>query len=318
MLTLERVNCHYAKVHVLHDVSLRVERGEIVCMIGPNAAGKTTTLRVISGLKEPTSGSVRYLDEDVTHLLPFQRVARGLVLVPEGRQIFPKFTVLDNLRMGAYQRADRGDIAADLEDVYELFPRLRERRGQHGGAPSGGGPQMPAPAPRAHGPPPPLSAPRRAAPRPRPHRRQRDRTHHPRAGGPRPHHRARGAECGHGPRAGRPRLSPGVGAHLAARYRRRARPDRRRAQALPGRFVTTLLDVMAVRTTSDPVRALVELGEPGRRVEERSCDVLVVGGGTGGVAAAAGARRAGGGGGLPGGGAWIRRPRPAPGRVGRA
>src|SRR5262249_39372385 len=89
MLTLERVNCHYAKVHVLHDVSLRVERGEIVCMIGPNAAGKTTTLRVISGLKELTSGSVRYLDEDITRLLPFQRVARGLVLVPEGRQIFP-------------------------------------------------------------------------------------------------------------------------------------------------------------------------------------------------------------------------------------
>ncbi len=142
MLTLERVNCHYAKVHVLHDVSLRVERGEIVCMIGPNAAGKTTTLRVISGLKEPTSGSVRYLDEDITHLLPFQRVARGLVLVPEGRQIFPKFTVLDNLRMGAYQRADRGDLAADLDNVYELFPRLRERREQRGGSLSGGEQQM--------------------------------------------------------------------------------------------------------------------------------------------------------------------------------
>src|SRR5215468_10939929 len=84
MLTLERVNCHYAKVHVLHDVSLRVERGEIVCMIGPNAAGKTTTLRVISGLKELTSGSVRYLDEDITRLLPFQRVARGLVPIVVG------------------------------------------------------------------------------------------------------------------------------------------------------------------------------------------------------------------------------------------
>src|SRR5262249_34824292 len=168
MLTLERVNCHYAKVHVLHDVSLRVERGEIVCMIGPNAAGKTTTLRAISGLKELTSGSVRYLDEDITRLLPFQRVARGLVLVPEGRQIFPKFTVLDNLRMGAYQRADRGAIAGDLENVYELFPRLRERREQRGGSLSGGGQQMLAlrggvlappprpPLPRAAARPPPL------------------------------------------------------------------------------------------------------------------------------------------------------------------
>src|SRR5499433_2142753 len=142
MLTLERVNCHYAKVHVLHDVSLRVERGEIVCMIGPNAAGKTTTLRVISGLKELTSGSVRYLDEDITRLLPFQRVARGLVLVPEGRQIFPRFTVLDNLLMGAYQRPDRNDLAADLSACYDLFPRLRERRTQLGGSLSGGEQQM--------------------------------------------------------------------------------------------------------------------------------------------------------------------------------
>ena len=107
MLELERVNCHYAKVHVLHDVSLEVKRGEIVCLIGPNAAGKTTTLRVIAGLKAPSAGQVRYLGEDITRLLPFERVACGLVLVPEGRQIFPKFAVLDNLRMGAYQRADR-------------------------------------------------------------------------------------------------------------------------------------------------------------------------------------------------------------------
>ena len=142
MLELNRVNCHYAKVHVLHDVSLTVDRGEIVCMIGPNAAGKTTTLRVIAGLKEPSAGHIRYEGSDITRLLPFERVERGLVLVPEGRQIFPKFTVLDNLKMGAYQRADRGSIGGDLESVYELFPRLSERLQQRGGSLSGGEQQM--------------------------------------------------------------------------------------------------------------------------------------------------------------------------------
>jgi len=142
MLELDRIDCHYAKVHVLHDVSLKVDRGEIVCIIGPNAAGKTTTLRVVAGLKEASAGHVRYLGEDITQLLPFERVERGLVLVPEGRQIFPKFTVLDNLRMGAYQRPDRGDIDGDLEEVYELFPRLRERVQQRGGSLSGGEQQM--------------------------------------------------------------------------------------------------------------------------------------------------------------------------------
>jgi branched-chain amino acid transport system ATP-binding protein len=142
MLELDRVSCHYAKVHVLHDVSLKVNRGEIVCIIGPNAAGKTTTLRVIAGLKESSAGHVRYEGEDITRLLPFERVERGLVLVPEGRQIFPKFTVLDNLKMGAYQRPDRNAISGDLESVYELFPRLRERLQQRGGSLSGGEQQM--------------------------------------------------------------------------------------------------------------------------------------------------------------------------------
>ena len=142
MLELDRIDCHYAKVHVLHDVSLKVDRGEIVCIIGPNAAGKTTTLRVVAGLKEASAGHVRYLGEDITRRRPFERVERGLVLVPEGRQIFPKFTVLDNLRMGAYQRPDRGDIGGDLEEVYELFPRLRERVQQRGGSLSGGEQQM--------------------------------------------------------------------------------------------------------------------------------------------------------------------------------
>jgi branched-chain amino acid transport system ATP-binding protein len=142
MLELKRIDCHYAKVHVLHGVSLAVNRGEIVSMIGPNAAGKTTTLRVMAGLKQPSAGQVRYLGEDITRLLPFERVQRGLVLVPEGRQIFPKFTVLDNLRMGAYQRPDRGALDGDLESVYGLFPRLRERLEQRAGSLSGGEQQM--------------------------------------------------------------------------------------------------------------------------------------------------------------------------------
>jgi branched-chain amino acid transport system ATP-binding protein len=142
MLELDRIDCHYAKVHVLRGVSLAVNSGEIVSMIGPNAAGKTTTLRVMAGLKQPSAGQVRYLGEDVTRLLPFERVRRGLVLVPEGRQIFPKFTVLDNLRMGAYQRPDRGVLDGDLESVYGLFPRLRERLQQRAGSLSGGEQQM--------------------------------------------------------------------------------------------------------------------------------------------------------------------------------
>src|SRR5437667_9559244 len=142
MLELEGIDCHYAKVHAVRGVSLVVNRGEIVSMIGPNAAGKTTTLRVTAGLKPPSAGRIRYLGEDITRLLPFERVARGLVLVPEGRQIFPKFTVLDNLRMGAYQRRDRAHLDGDLETVYGLFPRLRERLGQRAGSLSGGEQQM--------------------------------------------------------------------------------------------------------------------------------------------------------------------------------
>ena len=142
MLELEHIDCHYAKVPVLHDVSIRVERGEIVCMIGPNAAGKTTTLRVMAGLKPPSSGRIRYLGEDITRRQPFERVERGLVLVPEGRQIFPKFTVLDNLRMGAYHRADRNGAEAEIRRIYELFPRLAERRQQRAGSLSGGEQQM--------------------------------------------------------------------------------------------------------------------------------------------------------------------------------
>ena len=142
MLELQAIDCHYAKVHVLRGVSLRVEEGEIVSIVGPNAAGKTTTLRTIAGLKAPSRGRVSFLGRDVTALPAFERVRSGLVLVPEGRQIFPKFTVLQNLLMGAYQRADRGRLDGDLGVLYDLFPRLRERRDQRAGSLSGGEQQM--------------------------------------------------------------------------------------------------------------------------------------------------------------------------------
>jgi branched-chain amino acid transport system ATP-binding protein len=142
MIEFERVNVHYGKNHVLKDVSVKVGEGEVVSLIGSNAAGKTTTLRAALGLKETTSGSLRFDGDDVTRLSTHERVRRGLVLVPEGRQVFIKFTVFENLLMGAYHRADRNDTDKELEYVFSLFPRLRERRAQKAGSMSGGEQQM--------------------------------------------------------------------------------------------------------------------------------------------------------------------------------
>ena len=142
MLELERINVRYGKNHVLKEVSLRVSAGEVVSLIGSNAAGKTTTLRTILGLKEAASGTVRFAGEDITSLSTHERVHRGLVLVPEGRQVFVKFTVVENLLMGAYHRADRNDAGKELDYVFGLFPRLHERRDQKAGSMSGGEQQM--------------------------------------------------------------------------------------------------------------------------------------------------------------------------------
>src|ERR1017187_2462828 len=142
MIEFERVNVHYGKNHVLKDVSVNVGEGEVVSLIGSNAAGKTTTLRTALGLKETTSGSLRFDGDDVTRLSTHERVRRGLVLVPEGRQVFIKFTVFENLLMGAYHRSDRNDTDKELEYVFSLFPRLRERRTQKAGSMSGGEQQM--------------------------------------------------------------------------------------------------------------------------------------------------------------------------------
>ena len=142
MLQLERVNVHYGKNHVLKDVSLTIGAGEIVALIGANAAGKTTTLRTTLGLKGVSSGKLLLDGQDITFASTPDRVRRRLVLVPEGRQVFVKFTVAENLAMGGYSRADRGRLEPDIERVYELFPRLRERRKQLAGSMSGGEQQM--------------------------------------------------------------------------------------------------------------------------------------------------------------------------------
>ncbi len=142
MLEFERLNVYYGKSHVLRGLSLKVLDGEVVSLIGANAAGKTTTLRTALGLKETVSGSVRFLDADINGLSTPERVQRGLVLVPEGRQVFTKFTVVENLLMGAYHRPDRNSAAKEMDGVFKLFPRLAERRQQKAGSMSGGEQQM--------------------------------------------------------------------------------------------------------------------------------------------------------------------------------
>ena len=142
MLELERVNVHYGKNQVLRDVTLSVAQGQIVALIGANAAGKTTTLRTSLGLKVPSSGEIRFDGAPITRASTPDRVRRRLVLVPEGRQVFAKFTVTENLLMGAYSRGDRDRLDADLERIYGLFPRLAERKRQLAGSMSGGEQQM--------------------------------------------------------------------------------------------------------------------------------------------------------------------------------
>jgi branched-chain amino acid transport system ATP-binding protein len=142
MIELDRINVHYGKNHVLKDVSIRVGEGEVVSLIGSNAAGKTTTLRAALGLKDSTSGTLRLAGEDITRLPTHARVHRGLVLVPEGRQVFVKFTVYENLLMGAYHRTDRDRAQKEIDLVFDMFPRLRERRAQKAGSMSGGEQQM--------------------------------------------------------------------------------------------------------------------------------------------------------------------------------
>ena len=141
-LQLHDVHVHYGKIHALKGVSLHVEPGEIVTIIGCNGAGKSTTLKTISGLLRPTAGRITYGDEELHRLPPSEIVRLGLGHTPEGRRIFPELTVAENLAMGAYLRRDRAGIERDRAHLYEMFPILGERSRQHGGTLSGGEQQM--------------------------------------------------------------------------------------------------------------------------------------------------------------------------------
>ena len=142
LLELENVHTYYGKIHALKGVSLTVDRGEIVTLIGSNGAGKSTTLRTISGLLRPQQGDVRLNGQSMTRTPPHKVVEAGIGHVPEGRGVFPALTVLENLEMGAYLLTDNNEIKRRLEQVFTTFPRLRERMTQKGGTLSGGEQQM--------------------------------------------------------------------------------------------------------------------------------------------------------------------------------
>jgi branched-chain amino acid transport system ATP-binding protein len=142
LLILDKLAVSYGGIKAVKGIDLHVGRGELVCLIGANGAGKTTTLKGICGLQPVSSGAVRYGGEDVTGRPAFELVRRGLAMVPEGRGVFGALTIEENLAMGAYIRTDRAGIAADIERVFTLFPRLKERRRQTAGTLSGGEQQM--------------------------------------------------------------------------------------------------------------------------------------------------------------------------------
>jgi branched-chain amino acid transport system ATP-binding protein len=141
-LIVENIHTYYGNIHALKGVSLTVEQGEIVTLIGGNGAGKTTTLRTITGLLKPREGSIHLDGQDLIRSKSHEIVYKGVVMVPEGRGIFASLTVAENLDMGAYSRNDKAEIMFDLERVYSLFPRLKERRNQQAGTLSGGEQQM--------------------------------------------------------------------------------------------------------------------------------------------------------------------------------
>ena len=142
LLEIDNIVLQYGRIQALHGISLTVEEGEIVALIGANGAGKSTTMRAVSGLRPIASGRIRFNGRDITRMRADKRVVLGISQSPEGRGIFPGMTVMENLEMGAYTRSDRAGIASDLQRVFGLFPRLAERRKQVGGTMSGGEQQM--------------------------------------------------------------------------------------------------------------------------------------------------------------------------------
>ena len=142
ILELKDVHTFYGSIHALKGISITVNQGEIVTLLGANGAGKSTTLRSINGLQRPRQGSIHFQGRDITTTPPHEIVKRGIAQSPEGRRLFPRMTVTENLEMGAFQRTDKENFKADMDRVFELFPRLFERRTQKAGTMSGGEQQM--------------------------------------------------------------------------------------------------------------------------------------------------------------------------------
>ena len=140
MLKVNNLNVYYGQIHAIKDASFEVHQGEVVALIGANGAGKSTILKTVSGILRPRSGSVTFLDQDITHVEPHNIVRKGLAQVPEGRRIFLQMTVMENLEMGAFTRGKLSQ--EDIDDVFARFPRLKERRKQVAGTLSGGEQQM--------------------------------------------------------------------------------------------------------------------------------------------------------------------------------
>jgi branched-chain amino acid transport system ATP-binding protein len=142
MLRLDGIETYYGTIQALKGISIEVNEGEIVTLLGANGAGKSTTLRSINGLNHPQRGTIRFLGEDITRTPAHQIVKRGVSQSPEGRKLFSRMSVTENLEMGAFQRQDRSEIKEDMDRVFALFPRLAERRSQRAGTMSGGEQQM--------------------------------------------------------------------------------------------------------------------------------------------------------------------------------
>jgi len=142
MLKIQDLHVYYGGIHALKGISLEVPKGKIVTLIGCNGAGKSSTLRAVSGLIKNKKGTITYNGADLSHRDPVEIVKSGIVMSPEGRRIFPHLSVLENLRLGAYSRSDEPQILKDIEWIFELFPKLKDRKDQKGGTLSGGEQQM--------------------------------------------------------------------------------------------------------------------------------------------------------------------------------